>query len=125
MELIKLAKLITDKIDDLEKLGKLLHEYSIKKANTISDYDKAMAITILKIRNAGDTFVFEGEKIVNLPASVMEKVAKGLCYKERLAMELADAEYGALTTKIRATEAILNGYQSINRTQYEMETRKQ
>ena len=57
----------------------------------------------------------EGEVIKDPPATALEKIAKGICYKEKLEMDKADAEYKSLITYIDIVESQLNGWQSINR----------
>ena len=103
-----------DMIAELEKAKNHLRERSEKKAETSAEYDKAMAISIMKLRN-GVELDLEGEKIKDPPATIIEKIAKGICFKEKLEMEKADAEYKSLITYISTVESQLNGWQSINR----------
>ena len=114
MDIIIIAKEIEKKIGELEKAKKFLKERSDKKAVTSSDYDRVLAITILKLRN-GTIEEWEGGKLENLPATVLEKVAKGICFVERLEMDKAEADYKSLLSYVSTTESQLNGYQSINR----------
>ena len=114
MEILKVADEIQKKIAELEKAKNHLRERSEKKAETSAEYDKAMAISIMKLRN-GVELDLEGEKIKDPPATIIEKIAKGICFKEKLEMEKADAEYKSLITYISTVESQLNGWQSINR----------
>ena len=114
MELMQTSKKIEEKIKTLELGRDILKEYAKNKAETISNYEKQMAIVLIRLKN-GSEFDLEGEKIKNPPASIMEKIAKGVCFKEKLDMELAEAQYKNAIVGMGAIEAELNGYQSINR----------
>lgn len=98
----------------LQKMRAEIKGRSLRKSTAISNYDKALAITIIKLRN-GIEIEFEGEKVKDPPTTIMEKIAKGIIWKERLEMEEADSEYKSLITNIETVKAELNGLQSINR----------
>ena len=114
MELQVVAQEISKKIKLLEEGRNILAVKAHNKANTIAEYDKAFAITIIKLNN-GVEFDIDGNKVQNPKTSIMEKIAKGLCWKERLDMELADAEYKNAISSLDCLKTELNGYQSINR----------
>ncbi len=102
MEVLQVAQQIEDKIHLLERGRGELEALAREKARSITEYDKALSITILRLKDEG-----------KLQATLIEKVSKGQCHKERLAMELADALYKVQTTKMNAVQAELNGYQSV------------
>ena len=104
MDVIQVAQQIEQKIQLLERGRGELESLAQSKARTIAGYDKELSITILRLRDAG-----------SLPATLIEKVARGQCHKERLSMELADALYKVQTVKMNAVQAELNGWQSINK----------
>jgi hypothetical protein len=104
MDIIQVAKDIEGRIDTLTKGRAGLEQRAVDKANSISAYDKALKIEILKLKDGG-----------KLPATLIEKVARGTCHKERLAMELADAMYKIQSIKLTVIQAELNGFQSIYR----------
>lgn len=114
MELTKVSEAIEQRIRLLEQGRKKLQEIATNKAKTISDYEKAIALTLMKLKN-DVSMELEGELIQKPPASIMEKVARGICWKEKLDMEKADADYRCAITGMNAIEAELNGFQSINR----------
>jgi hypothetical protein len=118
MEAIDVSNSIEEKISQLEKgtaRSGILDKAKDEKAQTIAEYDKCLAIKILEIRS-GKEMMFEGLQVKkDLPANLVEKIAKGICWQERLAMEAADANYKNTVTRIGAVEAMLNGYQSIFR----------
>lgn len=93
---------------------KKLPEYARRKSEALAEYEKALAIVILKLKN-GEITEFEGQSVDKLPATLIEKVAKGICWKERLEADRTEAEYKNQVIAIQAIEAQLNGYQSLNR----------
>lgn len=113
-DLIMLNNAIEDKIKLLEKMRAEIKSRAEQKAITISEYDKQLAITIIKLKNNNIT-EWEGENIVNLPATLIEKIAKGICSRARNDMEIADGLYKSVISNIDSVQAELNGYQSINK----------
>jgi len=113
-DIIRTKEKIEALINSLQGAKKELKARGEKKAETIANYDKVLALTILKMKN-GIIKEFEGANITDPPATILEKLAKGYCWQERLELEKADAAYKSLITYIDVTEAQLNGYQSINR----------
>jgi hypothetical protein len=103
-DVVEVAHRIEDKVKLLEHGRAELQSKAEQKAKAISEYDKALAIEIIKIKDEG-----------KFPATLIEKIAKGQCYKERAQSELAEAEYKLTITKMDAIQAELNGWQSINR----------
>ncbi len=114
MQIVEIAEQITKKIKAIEKLRKEIRRYAKEKAEAISKYELTMAKTIIRLKN-GDALEVEGFSVENPPATLIEKIAKGFCYKEKLASELTEANYKGIITAIHAVESELNGYQSIFR----------
>ena len=73
------------------------------RARAISEYDKSIATTILKLKESGT------------PATVSEKVAKGERWELRYAMEVAEGTYKAHFARLNYLQSQLNGYQSVNK----------
>jgi hypothetical protein len=111
---ISIALRIDDKIKLLERMRVEIRERAEKKAIAISEYDKAIAITLIKLKNKVE-MTLDDQKVINPPASIMEKIAKGICFKERLEAEKSDALYKSLISNIDSVQAELNGLQSVNR----------
>lgn len=84
------------------------------KAQTIAQYDRKICTTLVGLRE-GESYRIGDKEIKQLPVSILDKVAKGICWEERLQMELADAKYKACITNIEALKALLNAHQSIYR----------
>lgn len=101
-------------IQEIENLINDLDDVAQLKANGSANYDKALAVTILKLKN-GIIKEFEGQKIDSLPATIITSIAKGIIYKESYDKEAGEALYKGLITKIDARKAILNGHQSISK----------
>lgn len=114
MEIIEIAKQISNRIILLSKGRILIRDRAKAKADAVSSYEKTLAITMLKLRN-GAIPEFEGQKIETLPVTLIEKIAKGICWKEKMNCELAIDEYKAAVIGMDSLKAELNGYQSINR----------
>lgn len=104
LDVMDVAQRIINKINLLEEGRKQLQEKAQKRANAISAYDLALMKSIIQLK-ADDKY----------PTTLIEKIAKGECYKERAEMELREAEYKLTVTKMDAIQAELNGWQSINR----------
>lgn len=114
MEVFKVSERIESKIKELDKFKAVIKERTDRKAEANANYDKSLAVTMIKLKN-GMVTEFEGQMLGNIPATLIEKIAKGICFNERLELEKAEAEYKSLITNIDTTCAQLNGWQSINR----------
>lgn len=108
------ADKIEIKISEIETLAERLEQAGLEKANTSVNYDKAIAVITLQLRN-GIIKEFEGEQVGNLPATLIPTIAKGICFREAFDKEMGDTGYKSLITRIDAHKAVLNGYQSINK----------
>jgi len=114
MDVIEVAKRMNHRINALEKARDNLQSLASLKAESIALYEKVLAVTIIKIKNGMEVELNE-RHIVNPPVTIMEKIAKGICWEEKLAMEKAEAMYKAEVVSVTALVAELNGYQSINK----------
>lgn len=114
MDVISVATKIENKIKLLEIGRALIKERGIKKATLKGTYEKAIAITIMKLKN-DVAFELEGVTVKSPAATVSEKIAKGICYQECIDLEIADSNYKAAIVGMSAIQAELNGYQSIFR----------
>jgi len=114
MEIVQVARKIEEKIKTLELGREVLKERAEEKARAISNYDKQIAITLIRLKN-GAEFELDGHKVKDPLATVSEKIAKGICYQERLDQELAEATYKNAIVGMQAISSELNAYQSIFR----------
>jgi len=112
MDIVLIAEQIEKYILRINREKDKLPELAKRKAETLAEYERQLAITILRLKN-GDISSFEGQEVGSLPATLIEKTAKGMCWKERLETDFAEANYKAVITNIQALEAQLNGYQSL------------
>jgi len=114
MDHIIVAEQLSSKIAEIDIIRKEIKERGEQKSQKITDYERGMAIVIIKLEN-GVSFNLDGEEIKNPSKSILEKVAKGICWQEKLEMEKADANYKSIITNLQAVMAQLNALQSLNR----------
>ena len=120
MELIKVSEKITQKIDLLEKGRHQLQVRAEAKALSTATYDRELAKSILMLKNNEEEIIWQGEKIKNIPVTILEKVAKGLCWKAKLEAEKNDLMYRNACIGMVALEQEISALQSIYRFQSEM-----
>ena len=114
LDVIGVARKIQEKIELMERERPKLESLAMAKAQAMSDYEKALAITILKLQN-GSIIEFEGEKVGEVKATNVGTIAKGICYQESLAADFAESAYKTHHKKLECVQAELCGYQSIFR----------
>jgi hypothetical protein len=114
LDIISVASKIEERINDIATGRELLKPAAELKARTMAEYEKRLAVVIMALRN-GKEFELESEKIKDPPISIIDKVSKGLCYKEKIAADLAEAEYKRMVIKLDCLKTEMNGFQSINR----------
>ena len=112
MDLIDVSRKIELGIKELGELRKRLESFN--RSNHMAQYEKEVAKTIIKLRNGVELEV-DGQRIVNPPVTIVERIAKGVCWKERMALDQSEAEYKAILESIDIVKAQLNAYQSINK----------
>lgn len=111
---ITLRQKIEAKIEQLEKERLRLFNAARHKAKTIGEYDKQLALTMLKLK-AGMIKDFEGVAIEGVSATTVEKIARGICWQEAINKEEGESLYKSLVSNIDAIRAELNGLQSVNK----------
>ena len=114
MELMQLSEKIEIRIKMLADGRNLLAEHSMNRAKSIANYEKVLGITYLKLRNNAIK-THEDYPCEDLPVGMIEKVAKSICYQEKLNMETFEASYKVILTKLTVIQAEMNALQSINR----------
>ena len=114
MDLIEIAKRMNHRINALTEAREEIQKLAQAKAQAISAYDKKIAVTIVKLKN-GYEMELDGIVVKNPLTTITEKIAKGICFQEKLDMELAEANYKAILSNMQCLQAELNGYQSINK----------
>lgn len=113
-DLPEIAKDINELIRLIGQTRREIEDKGKAKAKAISDYDRKLAVTIAVLRDK-ETYTL-GERTFNSPpATLTEKIAKGICADERYAMEVADSGYKACISNLNALMAQLNAKQSIFR----------
>jgi hypothetical protein len=119
MELQKVSEEILNKIHLLEIGRKELKSRGLNKAMHSAEYEKVIGITMLKLKN-NSIKTYEEYPCENLPATLIEKVARLICWEHKLNMDTAEVEYKNAVVGIHAIESELNGFQSINRVQQDI-----
>lgn len=114
MDITFVADQIKDRIVALARGRELLSGASMKRAQTYAEYDKELGLTLLKLKN-NKIDSYEGISCLDLPVSIIDKVAKSICWEKRLEMDKAEAEYKVVLCKLNTIQSELNGFQSINR----------
>lgn len=113
-DMVKIAEKIKAKIANLEGLVKQIKPVALKTAQNSAEYEKQLAITILKLQN-GIEMDIDDITAKEVKQTTLERVARGICSEQALKRDTAQAMYKGLITRIEAEKAILNGYQSIFR----------
>jgi|GEM_PF-1549600 len=112
MELTKITDKMQGLINDLGSLRMSLKIYAKSKAQSIAEYEKVVAKTIICLRN-GIEYELEGQKVCSPPTTTAEKIARGICWQEKLKADEAEGIYKSLVVNIETIKAQLNGYQTI------------
>lgn len=130
-EATTIAKKINKMNDWITELLGRLKESGKNKATTKAAYDGVLAVAEVQLRYYSGKKLYELlKKLPNfpeditvndildggkIPASLIPKIAPGLCCEESCKMDEANSNYKSLVTKIESTCNLLNSQQSINR----------
>ncbi len=106
---------IEKRIKWLEETTKKLDDAGNVKAMAIANYDKSIAIATAKLALGTVKEVLGVPVDGKPPATLIKKLAEGMCWEERITQEQSTNGYKAVVTKIQVLEATLNGYQSLFR----------
>jgi len=105
---------IQEEIKTLRKARNSLLTRSEDKANALGAYEKKLAQTMIQLRN-GQVVELDGKEVSYTSATGLEKIAKGCCYKESIALDIAESNLRNAHVSMRATESIINALQSLLR----------
>ena len=115
MDIIEVKNKMEKYINELDKMRDHIKERGVKRAQSISEYRKEVAKTIIGMR-MGKTYEVDGVHTVDNPqASIIIKLAQGVCWEQKLKMETCEAEWKSLMSNIETTKAMLNALQSLNK----------
>ena len=120
-QITKISGWLTDTVKKLDKVG-------IDKAVAMTAYDEAIALAEVKLRYLKGSKLYlllktipeidnhvllsEVESGGSIPATLIPKLAAGLCGKQNLNCEMATVAYKAVLVKIEVLQAQLNACQS-------------
>ena len=79
------------------------------------DYKKKMAVTLIKLKN-GVEMELDGEKIENPPATIMIKIAEGICAEEGMAMGVAANSWRLSLENLKNIQTQITALQSLLKT---------
>lgn len=111
-DLIQISGVIQAKIKQLDSALKELSIRAEKKSEAIAAYEKQIALTLIQLKN-GIGFTLDGQSVISPSVSTSEKIAKGICWAEKLEMEKTETAYKNLIIGIQCIQAQLNGLQSL------------
>lgn len=103
MDIIQVTDKMQEFIATIQTHCSKLNEAGNAEAEADRDYDKGLAIAILKLQADGNA------------VSTQEKLAKGDCSELKFNRTVAERGYKSTVTKIHAAESCLNALQSIFR----------
>jgi len=113
-DIISIAEQMNTKIREIDSIRAQIKTRGEEKARTASIYDMEVAKYLIGLKN-GKEYELSGEKIKEPPASITEKIAKGLAWEEKLHMDASDANYKSAISNLEAVKSQLNALQSLNR----------
>ena len=114
MNITDIAFEIQKKIKEIDNIRKEVRERGEAKAASIGEYEKALAVVIIALKN-GTSFELNNEKIINPQATYLKDIAKGLCFLQKIKMETAEAMYKSVLVNLEAAQSQLNALQSLFR----------
>jgi hypothetical protein len=112
VDIISIKNEIDSKIKILEQARGLIKQRGIDKANAITDYEKNLAMVTVGLKN-GRTYKIGDEEVINPPTTYLKDISKGICWEEKLKMEVAESNYKSLIVNIDCIMAELNALQSL------------
>lgn len=113
-DIVNIAEEINSKLKELYDCRKQLKSAGDRKAAMISAYDLEYAKVTINLRN-GIVYKIGEVEIDNPPVSLIDKLARGICYKERLDLDVAENDYKSLSTTINCIQAEINALQTLYR----------
>ena len=113
-DIINISEQMMAKIKEINIMRAEIKQRGEDKARTAGEYDKALALVLIGLKN-GKRYTLDDSVIENPPASITEKIAKGICWREKIEMDKAEANYKSITSNLEAVKSQLNALQSINR----------
>ena len=114
LEINELVLLMQNLIGDLVKMGVSYQAVVGNRAGTSAEYDRSIAKTMIELKN-GKAFEIGDTIVVNPIASNIERLAKGICWKQKLDRDTAEGLYKTYFAKLDALKVAINGCQSIKK----------
>jgi len=113
-DLITISEQIEKKIAEIDKVRAEIKSRGEEKARTAAIYDMEVAKYLVGLEN-GKEYDLNGEKIKEPPKSIMDKLARGLAWEQKLLMDTAEASYKSIMSNLEAVKVQTNALQSLLR----------
>jgi len=113
-DVINVAQKIHTYTMEIDRARKELPIKAQEKSAHIGAYEKKLALVMMGLKN-GKEYKLENQSVLNPVNTLIEKLARGICWQEKMNMDLAESNYKVAILNLGALESILQGYQSINR----------
>jgi hypothetical protein len=110
-DIVSIAGEMQEIREDIKKTCTALFRLGKEKAEAEGLYDKAVGITLIKLKN-GVEIGIDRHTIKDPPASTAEKIAKGICFQECIDSSAADSQYRSMISNLNGLLARLNSLQS-------------
>ena len=114
MEVLEVAKKLEQLIKKSNDIISELPKLAEKCATAECIYEKQLAIIILKLK-AGEEVELDGNKVVGVQVSLIEKVARGICAHLKLDYELYDKLHKGKIMELSMIKTQLMALMSINK----------
>lgn len=119
MDVIDVCEKIENKIKQLTSLRKELDECLEPKVTAAANYDRQLGKVLIQLKN-GVEFDIDGQMVSNPPTTIIEKIAKAICWNDKLQMDKTETMYRNVQKKVEIVQAQLNAFQSIFRNMKEI-----
>ena len=113
-DVINVAQKIESITQEIDRARKNLPLRAQEKSAHIGAYEKKIALVMMGLKN-GKEYKLEDQSVRDPVNTIIEKIARGICWKEKMNMDLAESNYKVAMKNLDALESVLQGYQSINR----------
>lgn len=113
-DIMDIANQIERLLGEIRKSLPEINQRGDYKSQASAEYEKELAKKIIELRS-GKEIEWEGKTFKDVPATLTEKIARGMLWREAMERDCAEVAYKAAIEGIKALETMLNGYQSLFR----------
>jgi DNA integrity scanning protein DisA with diadenylate cyclase activity len=113
-EIIRISQQIDEKSNELGQYAKRIKPLIDDIATAEEEFEKKYAKTLIQLKN-GVEFELDGIKIKDPPAASVKEIARGICFKEKVAMDKAELLFRGLMKTIDILTTQMDGLRSKNK----------